>query len=478
VSSFSAEPISKSRRQIGRGLLALPLLFSCASCALDPAPDASVDIPGHFNGTPAGGEFVPGAGWWRAFRSGELNRFIEEATRANFDIAVAIARIQEADAAAGVAGASLLPSVTGTADATQSKAASGSGNGGGKPRALYTVQGAASYELDFWGKNRATAQAAAATANASRFDSRTVTLTAQASTATTYVNILEARERIGIAESNLRSSERILDLIRNRLSAGTASALDEAQQAALVAKVRASIPPLRQVVEQNTAVLAILLGRAPERIKVADSSLNSLAVPRIRPGVPSNLLVNRPDIASAEASLEAAHANLEAARVAFFPSIQLTAQGGYESLALKSLFSPATTFYSLAAGLTQPIFDGGKLASQYDQDKAKQDELVAAYRKAVISAFGDVEKALSALRQTAEQENLLRQSVAASRKAFDLSELRLREGTVDLVSVLQTQQNLFDAQDTLAQAHASRLLAAISLFQALGGDGLGVAATQ
>jgi outer membrane protein TolC len=157
-----------------------------------------------------------------------------------------------------------------------------------------------------------------------------------------------------------------------------------------------------------------------------------------------------------------------AARAAFFPTIQLTGQGGFESLALKSLFSPSAGLYSVAASLTQPIFDGGLLQATFDQDKGKQDELLANYRKAVISAFADVEKALVAVQQLSRQEELLHQSYAASRRAYELSENRLREGILDIVTLLQVQQTLFTTQDTLTMVHLSRLQAAVSLYQALG----------
>ncbi len=172
---------------------------------------------------------------------------------------------------------------------------------------------------------------------------------------------------------------------------------------------------------------------------------------------------------NAEAMLSSEHANLVAARAAFFPTITLTAQGGFESLALQTLFSPASTFYSAAISLAQPIFDGGLLQGQFDQVKGRQDELLADYKKAVVTAFSDVDKALAALRLLAQQEELTRQSLAASQKAYDLSEDRLRNGVLDVVTLLQTEQTLFTTKDTLAQVRLSRLMEAVALYQALGG---------
>jgi len=197
--------------------------------------------------------------------------------------------------------------------------------------------------------------------------------------------------------------------------------------------------------------------------------MQRLALPRVTPGLPSDLLTQRPDIREAELNLAAANANVYAARAAFLPSIQLTGQDGFTSAILRSLFRPEAAFFSIAAGLTQPIFDGGNLLGNLEQRKGRQEELLQNYRKAVISAFADVDNALVAVQQQAEFERLQRQVVEASRRAFNIAETRLREGTVDLVTVLTSQQTLFQAQDALAQARLGRLQAIVSLYQALGG---------
>jgi NodT family efflux transporter outer membrane factor (OMF) lipoprotein len=210
----------------------------------------------------------------------------------------------------------------------------------------------------------------------------------------------------------------------------------------------------------------------PERVTIRGGTLRSIAIPRVTPGLPSELLTQRPDIREAEAQLAAANANVANARAQLLPSIQLTGQGGYQSAVLKTLFEPQSAFYNIAASATQPIFEGGQLLGNIDLQKGRQDELLQLYRKAVVSAFGDVENALDAVRQTALRERLQREVVTSSRRAFDISEQRLREGTVDLVTVLNTQQTLYQAQDALAQAQLARLQAILSLYQALGGGWL------
>jgi NodT family efflux transporter outer membrane factor (OMF) lipoprotein len=197
--------------------------------------------------------------------------------------------------------------------------------------------------------------------------------------------------------------------------------------------------------------------------------MNMLSIPPVTPGLPSDLLAQRPDIREAEANLAAANANVHAAKAAFFPSIQLTGSGGYQSNVLRLLLRPESAFYDLAAGLTQPIFDGGRLLGQLDLRKGQQDELLQLYRKSVVNGFADVDRALVAVQQTAARERLQREVVRSTKEAFDIAETRLREGTVDLITVLNTQQALFQAQDVLAQARLARLQAVVSLFQALGG---------
>lgn len=406
---------------------------------------------------------LPSLDWWRSFRSRELTQLIEQAQTWNLDIAAAIGRIIQADAQARVTGAALLPNIGADADANRSRPS------GGGDRNSFQLGLNASYTLDFWGRNRATLLAADQTAIATRFDRDVVALTAVASVANAYFQVLGARDRLRIARDNLDAANRILGLIRQRLSVGTASNLEVSQQEALVANVRATIPPLEIIAQQNTATLAVLVGRAPEGFSLRNAALTSVTVPRVTPGLPADLLNQRPDIREAEAQLAAANHSVESARAAFFPSIQLTGQSGFQSAALASLFGPGAWFYTMASSLTQPIFDGGQLLGQLELQQGRRQELLQVYRRSVLNGFADVERALVALQQQTRREALQNEAVRSSREAFNISETRLREGTLDLVTVLNTQQTLFTALDTQSQIRLARLLAAVSLYQALGG---------
>jgi len=285
----------------------------------------------------------------------------------------------------------------------------------------------------------------------------------------TYFQVLAAQDRLRIANENVRAATRILGVYRERIAVGTATGLDIAQQESLLAQQRASIPPLDQQLRQNTATLAVFLGEPPARLSVRGGTLSAIAPQRVAPGLPSELLLQRPDIREVEAQLSAANANVESARAALFPSISLTGQGGFVSSALNTLIIPQSAIYSVAASVTQPVFDGFRLLSTLDLQKARRTELLQLYRKAIISGFADVERALIAVRDLAEQERLQTEAVATARRAYELSETQLRAGTIDITTVLNTQRTLYTEQDQLVLVRLTRLQAIVSLFQALGG---------
>jgi NodT family efflux transporter outer membrane factor (OMF) lipoprotein len=397
---------------------------------------------------------------------------MEEAQTVNLDIAAATARFKQADAQARIAGAALLPTLNGNGSESYSRTSGSSASGlsiGGREVVNYSASLSASYELDFWGKNRDAAQAAEETAVANRFDRDVVALTTLTTVANAYFQVLTAQDRLRTAQQNIASAERILNAIRDRFKAGTGTDLDVAQQESVVANQRAQVPPLKQTLDQNINALATLVSRPPESVRVKGGSLNQIGSPRVTPGLPSELLTQRPDIRRQEAQLASATANVGNARAQFFPSIQLTGQGGYQSSALSSLFQPHAAFFSMVGSLTQPIFDGGRILGNFEFTKARQDELLQIYRKTVVQAFADVDNALYSIRQTTERLRLQREVVAASRRAFQLAEQQLRAGTADIVTVLNTQTTLFQAEDLLWQAQLARLQAIVSLYQALGG---------
>ncbi len=464
-------------------LFALAISPGLSGCILGlERPALDIDVPASYRAAAKANvdAAVPALDWWRGFRSAELTSLMDDAQLHNLDIAVAIAQIVQADAQVGISGAPLLPTVSGDASAerqhfgsTSRSASSLSGStfsgSGSSTFSTFSTSLTASYILDFWGKNRATLAAAEESATALRYNREVVTLTTMASVANTYFTVLAAQDQLRVTREDLAAAERILTLIKTQFAGGTASQLDVSQQEALVATQRAAIPPLEVTRDQNIAALALLVGRAPANFNVRGGSTNRIVVPRVTPGLPSELLYQRPDIRQAEATLAASNFSVEAARAAFFPQIQLTGTAGLQSTALASLFTPGAWFYTMTASLTQPLFDGFLLESQLKQAKGVQLQDLQTYRKTVLSAFSDVEKALIGLHKFTLQERLQNDVVAASRKAFEVAETQLRGGTINLITVLQAEQTLFTAQNNLILIRLNKLLAASSLFQALGG---------
>jgi outer membrane protein, multidrug efflux system len=409
----------------------------------------------------------PTVDWWNGFGSPPLDRLMVEAAAANFDLAAAVAAVRQADAQVRISGAALLP------------AASLSGSAGRQRELLtggstiafndFLIEPSISYEVDFWGKNQAALESAKASDLAARYAKEVVALTVESSVATTYFTILALEEEIRVQQQNLATAQDALTGIVAQQKGGTATQLDVVQQQTVVAEQRAAIPPLEQQLAQNLDALAILLGSAPEDVPLPQAPFDAITAPPVMPGLPAELLQRRPDVSEAEAQLVAANANIKVARANFFPDVTLTAAGGVESTTLGSLFSPASKVYSVAGELTQPIFEGGLLEGELQLSKAQFEQLVYDYRKAVVSAFSDVENALVATTKTAAQLREQEDTVAKARQAYEISLAQYRGGTVTLLNVLTAENALFPAETTLVQDRLAHLEAVVSLFQALGG---------
>ncbi|MGD9545115.1 MAG: efflux transporter outer membrane subunit [Methylocystis sp.] len=428
------------------------------------------------------------------FGSKELTGLVERALDDNLDIEAAIARIVQADAQARVSSAAQWPSISMSDIARTSRVPGttinvGSASSGFNPStttsssSTTTTSGfrarnfgffqlglTASYEVDFWGKNEDASKAARILANASRFDRDVVEISTVASVLNGYFQVLTAQDRLRIARQNVVIAQQVMDALNARLEVGTATVLDTAQQETIVAQQRATIPPLEQTLRQTRNTLAVLLGQTPESMTIKGGSLTKLKFPRIAPGLPSEVLLRRPDVAEAEARLVSQEFSVLQARAAFFPSLTLTGLYGFQSAMLRTLvLRPDALAWQVAGTLTQPVLDGWNLQGQYDLQKGRYSELGAVYRKQILTALSDTENALIAIRETDRQMKLLAVAVNAARRALDASEMRLREGTIDIVQLAQTQTSYFQTQDQLAVARLSYFQAATSLYQALGG---------
>lgn len=444
------------------------LALVAAGCAT-PVPQAlkTTDVPIAFTApVVADAKVWPDPEWWTSFNNEEMAGLINEAQRNNIDLEIAFARMLQAEARAGVARSNFFPSISGDFDAGRS---GNSRTGSFTESDSFSLGLSASYQLDLFGRNRANFRSAREALRASTYAQQTVALSVEANTARAYMTVLALRERLRISRSNIDAINRVLAIVKAKVDNGISSNLDLAQQTAQVAGQQAQIPALEQQEREAIYQLALLLGRAPEGFDIAGKTLDDIRPPAVQPGLASDLLLRRPDIAEAEAALASAHANVDAARAAFFPNIGLSGSGGFASGAIGALFNGSTLLYSVGGSIFQTIFDGGALLSQSDLARAQRQELVANYRGAVLNAFTDVETALGRVNALAEQEKFTKIQADNAAEAFRISEIQYREGVADLLAVLQAQQTLFSAQAQLVQIRMERLQASVSLYQALGG---------
>ena len=438
-----------------------------AACQIQPVNDpVPLDVPAGWDQATGDTSAWPAPDWWQNFGSTELNQLVLQAQDNNPDLAAAAARVVAAEAQAKLAGVALLPTLDLGAGAGRKGVFGGNSNVNTSNN--FDINLGASYEIDFWGKNRAILSSAQESLQASRFDQETIALTITSSVAITYLQVLSLRERIAIARLNLDNAERVLKTVEARVKYGAVSALDLAQQRAVVARQQSAIPPLEQQERDARSALAILLGKPPQGFDVTGTSLDEIALPRIAAGLPSELLTRRPDIQTAEAQLRAANADIAAARAAFFPSIGLTGSTGFASTLLSGLFDGGL-IYNLAVSVTQPIFDAGQREAQEELAVARRDELVQSYRSTIINAFADVDTALGTIQSTTELQNYQVEQIKQSEIALRLAERRYKEGAENLLTVLAAQRSLYDTQDELQQIRFSHLQAMVSLYRSLGG---------
>ena len=284
-----------------------------------------------------------------------------------------------------------------------------------------------------------------------------------------YLQILSLRDRLAVARENVANAEQVLSLLLAQSRAGSASALDVARQRSVIADQQALIPDLQEQERDALTVLAVLLGHTPQNFSIQTDGLAVIQMPDITPGLPSELLSRRPDIRRVEAQLAAANANIDVARASLFPSINLTGSTGGQSSALVSLFSGPNLLANLGASIVAPIFDGGALKNAQALAEEQKRELVQVYRSTVMNALSEVEKSLGMIHSSEERYKLKNIEVEQARYAFDLSKIRYREGAEDLMTVIDTQRSLSDAQNQLGQIKLDRLQATVSLYKALGG---------
>ena len=463
-----------NKRSIAPHLSTLSLCLLLTACAgTSPALDSDIAAPAAWQYAERDADQATNQRWWTQFGSPALNRLIDQARRDSFDVAAAMARVRQAQATAVIAGAPLLPEVKFNLTASRQRLLRGSGNSdldateSNKTVNNYDANLTASYEIDFWGGRAAARDSAVHSLHASEFDQANVELTLLSNVADRYAQTLAAHQRLQIAELNLANARNVLDLVQTRYDAGSATGLELAQQKSLVAGQHRQLPLIQQSAEESRITLAAMLGQPVQALALGSEPFQALTWPNIGPGVPSQLLRRRPDIAQAEAQLAAANADVTVARAAMLPTVTLGATLG--SGAYKAEDVLRSPFYTLTSGLIAPIFNNGRLSAERDKARARQDELLQTYRGAIINGFADVEKALSSLTRLDQQRQWQTEELQQAQTAFQIAQSRYEAGAEDLLTVLETQRTLYAAQDLNVQLRLSRLQASIALYKALGG---------
>lgn len=408
-----------------------------------------------------------GKNWWTSFRSPQLNQLIEQAQKQNPDLRIAAERVRQAELQMRIAGASLFPSfnINGSTGSGHARYDGGEWEKSESSRIGF----GASYEVDLWGRVSADISAARANFNASQYEQVAADLSISGAVASAWFQWLTLQQRIDSAEENIRISERIAHIVDVRYRNGVATAADVSRQRTNLLSQQSALLPLQLQTRQTQAALALLVGETPLNFVLPSTEiLMRLALPEITGGIPADLLTRRPDLASAEAQLQIADANVAAARAALLPSVQLSASASRSSPLLFSLAQPADAVgWSLS--LAQTLFTGGRLRNQVALSESQRVALVEQYRAAILTAVQEVNDALDRRGLAAELEQRQAEILREAERTLRLVEVRYREGSDDLLSLLEAQRAVFQARDQLAQQRLDRLNAAVDLYLALGG---------
>lgn len=452
---------------IWRRLTPLLAATALAGCALGPRPAAPVppQPAAAWNGA-ADVAAWPTTDWWKAFGSPELDQLIADAEAHNDDLAAAQARLRESDAQARIAGAALLPTIGAAPVVEDTRKISPNG----QIRRYGTLNGAfsASYELDVWGKNHDAHLAADESAQAAGYEVAVTRITIVTSVASTYLHLLATQDQIAEAQAQASDAQSILDGLTIQQQHGLVTGLQVAEQRTLAQQLAAALPPLEAQRIHLMDALALLTGRNPEGFTLTGHSLSDLTLPPVVAGIPSGLLVRRPDVQAAERNLASAGANISVARKSFLPSFGLTGSGGVGSLALSSAMAGPASIFDIGLNILQPIFDGGRLRGNLEQANGRYQELAADYLKAIHQAYGDVEDALAT--EQGAREETARQAMAtqSAQQALAMAKAGYAAGTTDSLPLLTAEQALAAAQAQTVHADLDRAQGLVDLYKALG----------
>ncbi len=468
---MARRPMARRPMALLTPLFAALVLAGCASALPAPAEHAGVALPAAFSSGPAPAaataEAQPRGAWWLAFADPQLTALVERAGDANTDIQAAAARLAEARALLRSADAQRLPQLG--ASAGVGRQAGAQSSGGATPATLGTAGLNLSYEVDLSGRLSQASAAALQDAQARAALLQSTRLMVQADVAQTYLQLRALQDERALVAQSVEIYRDSLRLTTRRFQAGDAAELDVARMQTEVSATESEVLALDRQQALLAHALALLTGDVAGQSSVASSAAQA-TLPRIPAGVPATVLARRPDVAAAQATVQAALARVGVAQAAWFPQIALTAQGGYASPELGDLLRWSARSWGVNALLSLPIFDGGQRAAQEEGAKARLEAAVAAQRGQVLTALRDVEDQLSALRLLGEQSDVLEQAVQSAERASHLSDVRWRNGYVSQLELLDARRNALRQRRNALQVRSAQYTATVMLIRAIGGS--------
>lgn len=455
-----------------------PFLLLLAGCAVSPDYERpSAPASESFRETPPGwkeaqpSDEIARGRWWAIFGDAELDRLVERIDAGNFTLAAAAARQRQAVAAVKIARSGLFPGVDADLSVTRSRSPTGSA-GGVTPGRITTSRSiglGATWEVDLWGRVRREVEAASADAQASAGDLASARLSLQAELATNYFALRALDEQRKLFEDTVAAYRTSLELTNNRYNAGVAARADVVQADAQLKSALAQSVDFGVQRAQLEHAIAVLTGVPPSQFAIPARTQYGAVLPVLPPGMPSELLERRPDIAAAERRVAAANADIGIARSAYFPSLILNASFGFRSTDAGTWLTAPARFWSLGPALALTVFDAGRRGAISDQALAAYDATVADYRQTVLVALAEVEDNLAALRVLAQEAQLQQDALDAARQSLQLTLNQYKAGTVSFLNVVVAQAALLAEQRASVQILNRRLAATVGLVRALGG---------
>ena len=445
-------------------LLAVSIAALLSGCMVGPDyVKPEIDTPKQWRNK-ANTQNTTNSQWWKQLGDPVLNRLIEQAIQGNYDLKIAIARVDQYMGLYGSTRSNLFPKFSGSYNAQT-----------GNPSVInpaaddqVNLSGNMNWQIDLWGELRRANEAALANFLSQEATQQAVMLTLVSEIAKTYVNLRELDKQLEITKETVAALKEGLRINTLRFTEGYTSNLEVQQNDSEYQRRSAQIPLYEQQVALTENALAVLLGSNPRAIE-RGLPIDKLKLPAVPSGLPSDLLVRRPDIARAEQQLIAANAQIGVARAQYFPNIRLTGNVGQVSTQIAGLFAPGANFWTVGSAVLTPIFTAGKIAGDVRAAEAVQKAAVANYKKTIITGFSEFENALISLIKTQQQQDKQNDRVAANQNYYHLSKVRYEEGYVNYLVELDAIRQLFDAQIELTTARADTFKSSIDLYLAMGG---------